>query len=96
VRFPRFRSPRRPPPNPEPWHTRQRDSLGRLIRGTEAPTDTVLVNPESTQLSEYYDARVGQVLELAVSHGRQPHRVITSKPQSVLQWVSNTLSPRRR
>ena len=71
MRFPRFRSRRRPPPNPEPWHTRQRDSLGRLIRGTEAPTDTlpVLVNPESTQLSEYYDARVGQVLELAVSIG---------------------------
>ena len=73
--------PRRPPPNPEPWHTRQRDSLGRLIRGTEAPTDTlpVLVNPESTQLSEYYDARVGQVLELAVSIGSD--NPIGSSPQ---------------
>ena len=40
VRFPRFRSSRRPQPNPEAWHTRQRDSLGRLIRGTEAPTDS--------------------------------------------------------
>ena len=71
MRFPRFRSPRRRQPNPEAGNMRQRDILGRLVRGTEAPTDSlpVIVNPESTQLSEYYDARLGEVLELAVSIG---------------------------
>ena len=71
VQFIRFRSARRAQPNPEAWHTRRRDILGRLVRGTEAPTDSlpVLVNPESTQPSEYYDARLGEVLELAVSIG---------------------------
>ena len=71
MRFRRFRSARRAQPNPEAWHPRQRDILGRLVRGTEAPTDTlpVIVNPERTQLSEYYDARLGEVLELAVSIG---------------------------
>ena len=71
VQFRRFRSARRAQPDPEAWHPRRRDILGRLVRGTEAPTDTlpVIVNPERTQLSEYYDARLGEVLELAVSIG---------------------------
>ena len=87
MRFPRFRSPRRPQPNPEAWHTRQHDILGRLIRGTEAPTDTlpVLVNPESTQLSEYYDARLGEVLELAVSIGSVLMASGTSASDTVIQ-----------
>ena len=55
VQFRRLRSARRAQPNPEAWHPRRRDILGRLVRGTEAPTDTlpVIVNPERTQLSEY-------------------------------------------
>ena len=86
VRFPRFRSPRRPQANPEAWHTRQHDILGRLVRGTEAPTDTlpVLVNPERTQLSEYYDARLGEVLELAVSIGS----VLMSSGMSAVDTMS--------
>jgi uncharacterized membrane protein YjjP (DUF1212 family) len=87
VRFPRFRSPRRPKANPEPWHTRQHDILGRLVRGTEAPTDTlpVLVNPERTRLSEYYDARLGEVLELAVSIGSVLMASGTSASDTVIQ-----------
>ena len=71
MQFRRFRSAPRAQPDPEAWHPRRRDILGRLVRGTEAPTDTlpVIVNPERTQLSEYYDARLGEVLELAVSVG---------------------------
>jgi len=87
VRFPRFRSPRRPKANPEAWHTRQHDILGRLVRGTEAPTDTlpVLVNPERTRLSEYYDARLGEVLELAVSIGSVLMASGTSASDTVIQ-----------
>ena len=87
MRFPRFRSPRRPQANPEAWHTRQHDILGRLVRGTEAPTDTlpVLVNPERTQLSEYYDARLGEVLELAVSIGSVLMASGTSASDTVIQ-----------
>ena len=78
---------RRPQPNPAAWHTRRRDILGRLIRGTEAPTDTlpVLVNPERTQLSEHYDARLGEVLELAVSIGSVLMASGTSASATVIQ-----------
>src|SRR6185295_8235087 len=87
VRFPRFRSPRRPQANPEAWHTRQHDILGRLVRGTEAPTDAfpVVVNPERTQLSDYYDARLGEVLELAVSIGSVLMASGTSASDTVIQ-----------
>ena len=70
--FPGGRSSQRPQPNSGAVvPARQRDMLRRLVRGTEAPTDSlpVIVHPESTQPSDYYDARVGEVLELAVSIG---------------------------
>ena len=44
--------------------------VGWFVAPRRQPTRLpVIVNPESTQLSEYYDARLGEVLELAVSIG---------------------------
>ena len=69
--YPRGGSRRRPPPDPEVRRARQREILDRLIRGSDEPTDRlpVTVNPERTQPSDYYDARMGEILELAVSIG---------------------------
>jgi uncharacterized membrane protein YjjP (DUF1212 family) len=88
VRFPRVRSSRRRKPDSGAVRpSRQRDILDRLVRGTEAPTDTlpVLVNPERTQLSEYYDARLGEVLELAVSIGSVLMASGTSASDTMIQ-----------
>jgi uncharacterized membrane protein YjjP (DUF1212 family) len=50
----------------QPWRARQREILSRIIRETEPPTDSLpLVHPEHRQSDDHYDARVGEVLDLA-------------------------------
>jgi uncharacterized membrane protein YjjP (DUF1212 family) len=55
----------------QPWPTRQREILSRIVRETEAPTDSLplIKHPERKEPDDYYDARVGEVLDLAVSVG---------------------------
>ena len=55
----------------QPWRARQREILSRIVRETEAPTDSLplIKHPERRQPDDYYDARLGEVLDLAVSVG---------------------------
>jgi uncharacterized membrane protein YjjP (DUF1212 family) len=55
----------------QPWRARQREILSRIVRETEAPTDSLplIKHPERREPDNYYDARLGEVLDLAVSVG---------------------------
>jgi uncharacterized membrane protein YjjP (DUF1212 family) len=55
----------------QPWRARQRKILSRIVRDTEAPTDSLplIKHPERREPDDYYDARLGDVLDLAVSAG---------------------------
>ena len=55
----------------QPWRARQREILSRIVRETEAPTDSLplIKHPERRPPDDYYDARLGEVLDLAVSVG---------------------------
>ena len=54
----------------QPWRARQRRILSRIVRETEAPTDSLpALKPERRAPDDYYDARVGEVLDLAGSVG---------------------------
>jgi uncharacterized membrane protein YjjP (DUF1212 family) len=55
----------------QPWRARQREILSRIVRATEPPTDSLprITNPERKDPDDYYDARVGEVLDLAGSIG---------------------------
>ena len=54
-----------------PWRTRHREILSRIVRETEAPTDSLprITHPERNEPDDSYDARVGEVLDLAGSIG---------------------------
>jgi uncharacterized membrane protein YjjP (DUF1212 family) len=53
-----------------PRRARQRRILSRMVRETEAPTDSFpLIKPERKAPDDFYDARVGAVLDLAGSIG---------------------------
>ena len=55
----------------QPWRDRPRKILSRIVRDTEAPTDSLpLIKPPQRRApDDYYDARLGEVLDLAVSVG---------------------------
>jgi uncharacterized membrane protein YjjP (DUF1212 family) len=55
----------------QPWRARHREILSRIVRETEPPTDSLprIANPERTQRDDSYNARVGEVLDLAGSIG---------------------------
>ena len=54
----------------QPWRARQRRRLSRIVRETEAPTDSLpMIKPERRAPDDYYDARLGEVLDLAGSIG---------------------------
>src|SRR4051794_15934364 len=50
-----------------PWRARRREILERIVRETEPPTDSLprLTDAKRTELDEAYNARVGEVLDLA-------------------------------
>ena len=54
-----------------PWRGRHREILSRIVRETEPPTDSLprITNPERTERDDSYNARVGEVLDLAGSIG---------------------------
>lgn len=52
----------------QPWRSRQREILSRIVRETEAPTDSLpLMHPDRREPDD--DAHVGEILDLAVSVG---------------------------
>ena len=55
----------------QPWRARQREILSRIVRETEPPTDSLprITDPERSERDDSYDARVGEVLDLAGSIG---------------------------
>jgi uncharacterized membrane protein YjjP (DUF1212 family) len=55
----------------QPWRARQREILSRIVRETEPPTDSLplIKHPKRGEPDDYYDARVGEVLDLAGSIG---------------------------
>jgi uncharacterized membrane protein YjjP (DUF1212 family) len=55
----------------QPWRTRQREILSRIVRETEPPTDSLplIKHPKRGEPDSDYDARVGEVLDLAGSIG---------------------------
>ena len=55
----------------QPWRARHREILSRIVRETEPPTDSLprITNPERTERDDSYNARVGEVLDLAGSIG---------------------------
>ena len=55
----------------QPWRERQREILSRIVRETEPPTDSLplIKHPQRKESDDYYDARVGEVLDLAGSIG---------------------------
>jgi hypothetical protein len=55
----------------QPWRARRREILNRIVRETEPPTDSLprITNPGHTELDDAYNARVGEVLDLAGSIG---------------------------
>jgi uncharacterized membrane protein YjjP (DUF1212 family) len=55
----------------QPWRTRQREILSRIVRETEPPTDSLplIKHAKRAELDSDYDARVGEVLDLAGSIG---------------------------
>ena len=55
----------------QPWGARQRAILSRIVRETEPPTDSLprITDSEGSGRDDSYDARVGEVLDLAGSIG---------------------------
>ena len=55
----------------QPWRARPREILSRIVRETEPPTDTLrrITDPDRSEHDDAYDARVGEVLDLAGSIG---------------------------
>ena len=55
----------------QPWRARQREILNRMVRETEPPTDALprITDRERREGDDSYDARVGEVLDLAGSIG---------------------------
>jgi uncharacterized membrane protein YjjP (DUF1212 family) len=55
----------------QPWRVRQREILNRIVRETEPPTDALrrIAGPERSEGDESYNARVGEVLDLAGNIG---------------------------
>ena len=55
----------------QPWRARHREILNRIVRETEPPTDSLprITNPGHTVLDDAYNARVGEVLDLAGNIG---------------------------
>jgi uncharacterized membrane protein YjjP (DUF1212 family) len=55
----------------QPWRARQREILSRIVRATEPPTDSLprIAHPARKEPDDHYDARVGEVLDLAGSIG---------------------------
>jgi uncharacterized membrane protein YjjP (DUF1212 family) len=55
----------------QPWGARQREILNRIVRETDPPTDTLrrITDPDRSEHDDSYDARVGEVLDLAGSIG---------------------------
>jgi uncharacterized membrane protein YjjP (DUF1212 family) len=55
----------------QPWRARQREILSRIVRETEPPTDSLprITGAEGRNRDDSYDARVGEVLDLAGSIG---------------------------
>ena len=55
----------------QPWRARQREILSRIVRETDPPTDTLrrITDPDRSEHDDSYDARVGEVLDLAGSIG---------------------------
>src|ERR1700754_1350094 len=53
------------------WRARHREILNRIVRETEPPTDSLprITNPGRSELDDAYNARVGEVLDLAGSIG---------------------------
>jgi hypothetical protein len=55
----------------QPWRARQREILNRIVRETESPTDSLPLGRrrERKEPDDHYDARLGEVLDLAGSIG---------------------------
>jgi uncharacterized membrane protein YjjP (DUF1212 family) len=55
----------------QPWRARQREILSRIVRGTEPPTGSLpaIKQPVRKQPDDRFDARLGEVLNLAGSIG---------------------------
>ena len=55
----------------QPRRARGREILNRIVRETEPPTDSLprITNPGRTEIDDVYNARVGEVLDLAGSIG---------------------------
>ncbi|RWA18454.1 threonine/serine ThrE exporter family protein [Mycolicibacterium brumae] len=52
------------------WSNRQRRRISRIVRDTEAPTDALpVIRVEDRTPSDYYDERLGEVLDLAGTVG---------------------------
>ncbi|MDT5358895.1 MAG: hypothetical protein QOC69_657 [Mycobacterium sp.] len=55
----------------QPWRARQREVLSRIVRETEAPTDSLprITDRVLSERDESYDARIGEVLDVAGTIG---------------------------
>jgi uncharacterized membrane protein YjjP (DUF1212 family) len=55
----------------QPWRARRREVLSRIVRETESPTDSLprIADRERSERDESYDARIGEVLDLAGTIG---------------------------